>query len=215
MPDRRQRLREAAGRVKDSVAGTISAARDAITNDDDQFGDDLGPGRGTMDQFEARRERARQQGLQSGAQEARQAALEEVRRSFEEARQDQLEAQFKLRAQDDLLDEQRKADQAQAQLARVEARREALDQQREERIDTIRERERERFERRLEAQQRQPRQPAGLFGMEGGLGQPANQPPREQPPAANPLFGEVVVEARGPDARREQQPPALFGGDFF
>jgi hypothetical protein len=84
MPDKRSRLREAASNIKESVAGTVEAAKTAVTGKDDPFDDNLGPDRGTTDQLEARKERARIEARQEAQKEQRKEKVEQAREDARE-----------------------------------------------------------------------------------------------------------------------------------
>jgi hypothetical protein len=79
----RKKLRQATSAVRESLAGTVETAKEKVSST--RSGDDnLGPDRGTMDQLEAREERARKEARQEAAKEARQERLEEVRQQEKE-----------------------------------------------------------------------------------------------------------------------------------
>jgi hypothetical protein len=222
MVDRRQ-LRERAGKVKESVAGTVERAAGAAAERGGQavrqvrdkakrrierrrarkklenFRDQE-----ITDQREARLDRARVESVREAQRSARQDALADVRNEFAAAREERLEARIKLKAQPKLIEERREADRAQAALAAVEGRREAREEAREERLDDIKEREKKREKRRLSvADEPRGQQPAGGVGNPFGgamFGAPPQEPEpqRQAEPAPaggfNP-FGDMMLGA--------------------
>ena len=75
----RKKLREATSAVRESLAGTVETAKQKVSSSGLDRDDNLGPDRGTMDQLEARKERARMEAREEAKKEARQEQLQEVR----------------------------------------------------------------------------------------------------------------------------------------
>jgi hypothetical protein len=85
----RKKLREATSAVRESLAGTVETAKQKVSSSGLDRDDNLGPDRGTMDQLEARKERARMEAREEAKKEARQEQLQEVReQEKQEAKQD-------------------------------------------------------------------------------------------------------------------------------
>lgn len=220
----RQDLRRRAVEVKESVAGTLGEARDRareiVTTDEE---DNLGPDRGTRDQLDARVQRAQQEARQSAAQAARQEFLDDVRDDVREARKELLKAEFRQEAAPDIARLERRADQARIEAARVDGRREAFDEARDDRIQTVKAREKQRTLDRLEPEREPTRgQPAapfgGLFGRPpapAAQSAPAEPEPREPVPAPmGGLFGQPPAprEEREPEpVPSTTEPERLFG----
>lgn len=80
----RKKLRKATSAVRESLAGTVETAKQKVSSSGLDRDDNLGPDRGTMDQLEARKERARMEAREEAAKEARQERLQEVRENEKE-----------------------------------------------------------------------------------------------------------------------------------
>ena len=84
--DTQRSLRDRASDIKESVAGTLGD----ILGSDDDGNDNLGPDRGTMDQLEARRERARLEARREAREEQRQQRIEQARQQGREQGRDEV-----------------------------------------------------------------------------------------------------------------------------
>lgn len=101
MPDRRE-LRDRAQDVKEALAGTVGkaaraakrgvkAGKERVSGGDGVGGEGLGPDRGTMDQEEARLERARQEARREARKEAREERIQEEREEVKEQEKERLQ----------------------------------------------------------------------------------------------------------------------------